>query len=380
MKSSEKYREISQVLEEWQIKLSDLEQILQGKKKLTKEAMLLWGQLSFSFNRESYNFIKQTAKDTNGFKIILSESSAQTNLSVIKKAILYSNLIIIYSGSPSYGYFSQELIDGLKKGGILNDGVIEWFRDLMLFKPLLLSGYGLCVQRHYYDFHPEIDGPRWILTDMVNRGDRTVIKKGVSTSVNPFSLYFDLISPSSFECTFSGSNFSEWKDKLISTFKSINDTSFGTLLKFELPYLDNLPIDLLVKIKRDEFDAFTNFRLALKAAVSECIKFDVHSESIDHLSKHIYSTYIEPELVDINKKLIQTSKMKSIRRFGAGIKLISLSFNALLGNPIGLLIDSLSLGHTGIEEIFLKNQEKQSNKKNELFLLWKLKQLSERRG
>jgi hypothetical protein len=66
--------------------------------------------------------------------------------------------------------------------------------------------------------------------------------------------------------------------------------------------------------------------------------------------------------------------MKNIRRSGAGIKFLSLTFNALLGNPIGVLIDSLSLGHTGIEEIFHHKKEKESEKRNEMYLLWKLKQ------
>jgi len=373
-KPSEKYQEFSQLLEDWQIKLPDLEQVLKGKRSLTKEAMLLWSQATFTFNRESYNLIKQSAKETYGFKIIISESSSQANLSIIKKAILYSDLIVIYSGSPSYGDFSKVFIDGLRKGGVLNDGVIEWFRDLLLFKPILLSGYGLCVQRHYYDLHPEIEGPRWILTDMQHRGDRTIIKAGASTSVDPLSLYFDLINPSSFECAFSGSDFSEWKDKLISSFRSINDTSFGTLLKFDLPYLDNLPIDVLVKIKQDETEAFTKFRSALKCAIQECMKFDIQKESIEHLSKHVYTTYIEPELNNVKQSLTATSKMKTIRRSGAGIKVLSLAFNALLGNPIGVLIDSLSLGHTGIEEIFHHKQEQQADKRNEMYLLWKLKQ------
>jgi hypothetical protein len=282
-KPSEKYQEFSQLLEDWQIRLPDLEQVLREKKSLTKEAMLLWSQATFTFNRASDNLIKQFAKEADGFKIIIWESSSQANLSIIKKAILYSDLIVIYSGSPSYGDFSKVFINGLKKGGVLNDGVIEWFGNLLLFKPLLLSGYGLCVQRHYYDLHPEIEGPRWILTDMQHRGDRTVVKEGASTSVDPLSFYFDLINPSTFECAFSGSDFSEWKCKLISTFTSINNASFGTLLKFDLPYLDNLPINTLVKIKENETEAFTKFRAALKCAVQECIKFDIQSESIERL-------------------------------------------------------------------------------------------------
>jgi hypothetical protein len=376
-KASEKYREICQIIEDWQIKLPDLELVLKGEKTLTKDAVISWSHLSQIFNRESFNFIKQTAKETNGFKIILSESSAEANLSILKKSLLYSDLIVIYSGSPTYNDFPKNMIDGVLNGGIINDGVIEWFRDLIIFKPLLLSGYGLCVQRHYYDHNPESDKPRWILTDMKNRGDRTILNEGASTAVNPLSLYFDLVSPSTFDCIFSGNDFNEWKGKLLSTFKSITDTSFGTLLKFDLPFLDNISLDLLIKIKQDEPEAFNKFRLALKSAVSECIKFDVQNESIENLSKHIYSTYIEPELETIKKKLNETMKMKTIRRSGAGIKFLSLTFNALLGNPIGLLIDSLSLGHTGIEEIFLNKKEKQSSNKNELYLLWKLKQISE---
>lgn len=77
--------------------------------------MLLWSQAAFTFNRESYNLLKEVARETDGFKIILSESSSQVNLSIIKKAILYSDLIVVYSGSSSYVDFSKVFIDGLKK-------------------------------------------------------------------------------------------------------------------------------------------------------------------------------------------------------------------------------------------------------------------------
>jgi hypothetical protein len=223
------------------------------------------------------------------------------------------------------------------------------------------------------------ENARWVLSNLKPRILPAKPNNDNTTPLNPLSLYFDLVNPSSFDCTFAGSDFVGWKAKLLSSFKSINDASFGALLNFDLPYLDQIPLDVLVKLKNDEEEAFRSFRVALKNAVQECLKFDVQSETIENLAKHIHKTYIEPEVEGIKKKLDGISKMKSIRRSGAAIRFLSLTFNALLGNVFGVLIDSLSIGHTGIEEFVKIKEEKSSKKRNEMYLLWKLKQLSARK-
>jgi hypothetical protein len=376
--AADKYKEFLLLLQDsWRIKPEDLDKLLGGTLSLSREGMSSWSQAAYLFNRESRALLKETAQKAQGFKIIFADATPKTNLSTVKRALLYSDLIVVFSGSASHGNLSDVFGPGLRKGGVVCDGVLEWFHDLFTLKPLLLSGYGLCIQKHFFDLFPENQGPRWVLSDMVNRGNRTTLKEGYSASVDPMSAYFDMLSPSSFECTFSGTDFSDWKGKLMATFKSVHDASFATLINVDLPYLENVPLDVLVEIRQEESETFEAFRVGLMNAVREAMRFDVGSYPMEEFAIHIQKTYIDPEVERVREKLREVTGMKAVRAFNPVITTMSLIFNALVGNPLGVLIDALQAGNWGIQEFFQRRKDStQPDQKNEMYLLWKIKKMA----
>jgi hypothetical protein len=240
---------------------------------------------------------------------------------------------------------------------------------------LLLSGHGVCIQKHYFDLTPENGEPRWILSDLAYRSDRTVASAGADTEPNPYSVYADLVRPASLDCVYLGRGYEEWKHQLITSFKSAQELTFASILRLDLPYLSRVPLEVLVELRHDEPEAFRRARTFLWQAVRECLKFDVEATTTEEFARYLQTTYLDPLRRAAQDGAREAIAKKYIRRCGPVISTLSLAFNALIGNPIGMLLDGLRLTQEGTSEFLESRTERLRKTGNDLYLFDKLEQL-----
>ena len=79
-------------------------------------------------------------------------------------------------------------------------------------------------------------------------------------------------------------------------------TSSDVAFNLELPFLDGIPLETLLEIRRDERDHFERFRDSLRLAIAERIRSG-SSEDPEQLADEIRKDVIEPELRKIRGRL-----------------------------------------------------------------------------
>lgn len=335
---------------------------------------MTWVNLAMAFNRDAYPTILDSVRGTEGLRVVITEPDASRMLELVKRAVLYTDMIVVYSGRPSLQSF-EPLLEGVRKGGIVCDGVPEWFHDLLILRPLLLSGHGVCIQKHYFDPNPESVEPRWILTDLKYGGDRTVASAGANTEINPYSVYADLVRPASLDCVYLGRAYEDWRRQLITSFKSAQELTFASILQLNLPYLSHVPLEVLVELRHDEPEPFQRARTFLWQAVRECLKFDTNGATTEEFARYLESAYLEPLRRAAKDGAGEAIAKKYVRRCGPVISTLSLAFNALIGNPIGMLLDGLWLTQQGTSEFLESGTKGLRRDRNDLYLFDKLEQL-----
>lgn len=96
-------------------------------------------------------------------------------------------------------------------------------------------------------------------------------------------------------------------------------TPADVLFKLDLPVLNKVPIETLLRLRRDEGDAFQQFRNSLRKAATERLR-DGSSDSA-RLAEDIRRDMIEPELARIRQRLASAERAlgrKAAVGFGLG--------------------------------------------------------------
>jgi hypothetical protein len=370
----QKYKETLDTLNAWKIRLPDLRDVILGHRSLACEGAMIWTNLAMAFNRETCSCLFDTVRAAEGLRVVITEPVPNKMLELVKRSILYTDLIVVYSGPPCSQSF-EPLLEGVRNGGVICDGVPEWFRDLLLLRPLLLSGRGACVQKHYFDHRPNSSEPKWILSDLKYRGDRTVWHNA-NPEPNAYSVYADLVRPASLDCVYLGRSFEGWKRQIVTSLRSAQELAFASILNLELPYLSRVPLDKLIELRNEDPETFQRARAFLWRAVRECLSFDQRGITVEEFARYLQKTYLEPARREAQEGVHEASAKKYVRRCGPVISTLSLAFNVLMGNSIGMLLDALWLTQQGASE-FLESRESNLRKTgNDLYLFDRLEKLA----
>jgi hypothetical protein len=150
-------------------------------------------------------------------------------------------------------------------------------------------------------------------------------------------------------------------------------------LNLELPYLTKIPLEALVELRVDQPELFARARKYIWDAVRECLKFDGVQADVEEFARFLQRNYLETASKDAQDDLKQATAKKYIRRFSPAISTLSLTFNALIGNLIGLLTDFLNLGQQGTSEFLESRSENLRKSGNDIYLFTKLEELANSR-
>ena len=131
-----------------------------------------------------------------------------------------------------------------------------------------------------------------------------------------------------------------------------NEPNINTLQSIEFPYLDNIDIETLQKIKNDDHEVFTNFSRSLMNSIQK-IKADITTEEFIREIKYIQRNDIDDKLDKLKTKINAISQMQSLRKKAVAVGALALNGAMFLGaSEIGLVSGaSASIGSMIYERV-----------------------------
>ncbi|MBK7370962.1 MAG: hypothetical protein IPJ09_05900 [Saprospiraceae bacterium] len=158
-----------------------------------------------------------------------------------------------------------------------------------------------------------------------------------------------------------------------STWEWLANDKLLALLSLKLPFLDNIDIETLSKVKEDYYEEFATFSSGLLQSINS-LKSNFGTENFAHEVKYIQRNKIDDELNNIEKTVKRMNNIGALRKLGVltGFLGVNASMYRGLPNytiPTGLATSVIGFIMERIEGLKANNELK--DKKG--YFLWKLK-------
>lgn len=144
------------------------------------------------------------------------------------------------------------------------------------------------------------------------------------------------------------------------------------VLSIEFPFLENISLTDILKIREDENDAFIHFTAGLTRAVEEIRKNEPLTK---HEIRRIQHEYIEDGIALLNLRLKKISKFRTLRMAGCLLTTGTLIISAITGAQLPT-IATTALGSGGMALLFREYAEylkdKSQLKEDERYFIWKI--------
>lgn len=185
--------------------------------------------------------------------------------------------------------------------------------------------------------------------------------------IDPF-YYNPFFLASKYGFHFAGNSIGNWLGPgLPNLNKSLS--TIQPIISIDLPFLEKVSLDNLIKARVKERESFILFRKALLDAVQQ-LKHDKNPRKI---AKEVKSDIIQPKLDKIERDIKKIAKYKCLRM--STIITVNLALGIFTGNP--QLAEILFSAGIALETIdFLK--EMKEVKENPVYFLWKIKRLADK--
>ncbi|MDP8218169.1 MAG: hypothetical protein P9M03_05535, partial [Candidatus Theseobacter exili] len=154
----------------------------------------------------------------------------------------------------------------------------------------------------------------------------------------------------------------------------LNDNNLNVLLSIKFPYLDNLNIDTISKVKEDHHDDFSNFSKSLLSAINN-VKSTFGTNEFLREVKYIQRNQIDDSLDKIEQKVKRICNMSVLSKAGVLMGLIGLNASMYLGADMKSIVTGLTAA--GIAVVLDKVNDMKAEgqlKENDCYFLWKLKE------
>lgn len=147
-----------------------------------------------------------------------------------------------------------------------------------------------------------------------------------------------------------------------------------------VPFVGDVRIPDLLKLRKREEEAFLNYRKALNEAITEFTS--LHSPFTEKEAREIYSDLIQPRLAALDKRIRVAKKdlvMKSIRSVVAVAGVISFGlYTGFISGEVAEVIKTLGLTKIAVdvvEKAIPIGEAASAAKSDDLYFLWKAKKL-----
>ncbi len=145
-----------------------------------------------------------------------------------------------------------------------------------------------------------------------------------------------------------------------------------TLGQLRIPYIQNVPLDLLVRVLQDEEDSVAGFRRVLYRALED-VRDAPNPHDAQHVLKKLQREQIDDELRLLHEACERITRRNSLARIGAYVGTGGLTIGALLGLDAAAIVCGVS-GVTGaaITEAFRYFEDCRMLRQSPLYLVWRL--------
>jgi hypothetical protein len=152
-------------------------------------------------------------------------------------------------------------------------------------------------------------------------------------------------------------------EQIVPTESSIPANTVNALLNIELPLIENVDVETLMKVRTDEGEAFENFRVELDKQLLE-LRLESDPERLRIKTENAMHQLMEIQVRQIDQKLISLRKQILSEAAVAAVGLIGAVQSGGLTLPIALL--AALHGYKAV------NQYQSQKKENAAFFLWKV--------
>lgn len=121
----------------------------------------------------------------------------------------------------------------------------------------------------------------------------------------------------------------------------LNDDSLSALFSIKFPFLENLDIETIAKVKSDHRVEFENFSKSLTGAISS-INSSYGTEGFSKEVKYIQDHQIDAGLNDIEKNIKKISSFSSLRKLGVLTGLLGVNASIFLGASAPIIASGIA--------------------------------------
>jgi len=143
-------------------------------------------------------------------------------------------------------------------------------------------------------------------------------------------------------------------------------------MQLEVPYLENVPLDLLAEVMRDESGSLRAFRRVVDRAIEDALAL-ADPSAIEKEMKRLKRDFFEDELDRVLQVCKKISRMEVFTAVGAGVASVGLSIAGVIGVPLPALILAAATGvRTTVAEMVKIYEEDREIRQSPMCWVWAL--------
>jgi hypothetical protein len=151
-----------------------------------------------------------------------------------------------------------------------------------------------------------------------------------------------------------------------------------------IPFIDSVDSSKLIRLREDEQESFALFRSALNKAIDE---YKVHGGTLTQRdAQAIYADIVQPRLAALDAKIRAAKRRlvkKSVREVLGWMGAISFGYytGIFTGNPFAgaAAFGAAKAGAELLESTMTKSDVKETIKQDDMYFLWRVKELAHAR-
>ena len=152
----------------------------------------------------------------------------------------------------------------------------------------------------------------------------------------------------------------------------ISKGELNILSELEIPYLENIPMELLIKAKNDYGESLSEFQREVNKKIEELIETN-DPEIIKKDMKHLKRDLFEEEFNIVNKLCNKLLRKKVFSSLGAVLTTTSVTIAGVLGLGLpGIILAGTCGLTTSLKQLFETYELNKEMKSNPMYWVWKL--------